>query len=164
MAGPAAGYPAGVKSEVLPWWLGLTALWVLTLPTPSLPEIVAAAVAAVPCAFAARAARRAVGGGWRPRARWFRWLLAVPGAAVRESFQVLVEVVRHPRAGRFDTVGLPREPDAVHEARAACAALVVGSTPGTMVVATPENPSAGRELVVHRLLDGGSRVLDEVRR
>ncbi|MEV6648602.1 Na+/H+ antiporter subunit E [Amycolatopsis sp. NPDC051371] len=153
-----------VTSEVLPWWLGLTGLWVLTLSTPSLPEIVAAAVAAVPCAFAARAARKAVSGAWRPRARWFRWLLAVPGAAVRESAQVLVKVVRHPHAGRFATVSLPGEPDAVHEARAACAALVVGSTPGTMVVATPENAPADRELVVHRLLEGDSRVLDEVRR
>jgi hypothetical protein len=153
-----------VTSEVLPWWLGLTGLWVLTLSTPSLPEIGAAAVAAVPCAFAARAARKAVGGAWRPRVRWVRWLPVVPGVAVRESVQALVKVVRHPSAGRFDTARLPDEPDAVHEARAACAAVVVGSTPGTMVVATPENDSAGHELVVHRLLEGDSRLLDEVRR
>ncbi|SFW81242.1 Na+/H+ antiporter subunit E [Amycolatopsis australiensis] len=150
-----------VTSEVLPWWAGLTGLWVLTLSTPSLPEIVAAGVAAVPCAFAARAARRAVGGAWRPRARWARWPLAVPGTAVRESVRAVAEVVRHPRAGRFDTASLPDEPGAVQDARAACAAVVVGSTPGTMVVATPPGD---RELVVHRLLDGGSRVLDEVRR
>jgi hypothetical protein len=150
-----------VTSEVLPWWFGLTGLWVLTLSAPSLPEIVAAAAAAVPCAFAARAARRAVGGAWRPRVRWVRWLLAVPGAAVRESVQALLKVVRHPEAGRFDTVRLPAEPDAVHEARAACAAVVVGSTPAAMVVATPPD---GRALVVHRLLEGDSRVLDEVRR
>ncbi|WP_460443055.1 hypothetical protein [Amycolatopsis stemonae] len=144
-------------SEVLPWWLGLTALWVVTLSTPSLPEIVAAAVAAVPCAFAARAARRAVGGAWRPRVRWLRWQPAVPATAVRETARALVKV----RAGTFGTVSLPDEPDAVHEARAACAAVVVGSTPGTMVVATPPGR---RELVVHRLFDGGSRTLDEVRR
>jgi multisubunit Na+/H+ antiporter MnhE subunit len=150
-----------VTSEVLPWWLGLTGLWVLTLSTPSLPEFVAAAVAALPCALAARAARRAVGGAWRPRPRWLRWLLAVPATVVRESLRALAEVTRHPQAGRFDAVTLPDEPDAVHEARAACAAVVVGSTPGTMVVATPPDD---RELVVHRLLEGGSRVLDEVRR
>jgi multisubunit Na+/H+ antiporter MnhE subunit len=148
-------------SEVLVWWLALNGLWLLTVSTPSWPETVVAAVLAVPCAFAARAARRAVDGAWRPRARWGRWLLTVPWTAVRESGQVLVEVVRHPRAGRFDTVSLPDEPGAVHEARAACAAVVVGSTPGTMVVASPPD---GRELVVHRLLDGGSRLLDEVRR
>lgn len=163
MAAAGTGYPADV-TEVLPWWLGLTGLWVLTLSTPSWPEIAAAAVAAVPCAFAARAARKAVGGAWRPRVRWLRWLLAIPSTAVRESGRTLVEVVRHPRAGRFDTVRLPAEPDAVHQARAACAAAVVGCTPGTMVVATPEDPSAERELVVHRLLEGDSRVLDEVRR
>ncbi|WIY00114.1 Na+/H+ antiporter subunit E [Amycolatopsis mongoliensis] len=150
-----------VTSEVLPWWFGLTGLWVLTLSTPSLPEIVAAAVAALPCAFAARAARRAVGGAWRPKARWLRWLLAVPGAAVRESGRALVEAVRHPDAGRFDTTRLPDEPGAVHEARAACAAVVVGSTPGTMVVASPPDH---RDLVVHRLLEGESRLLGEVRR
>jgi hypothetical protein len=163
LAGAAAGYPADVLTEVLPWWLGLTGLWVLTLSTPSLPEIVVAAVAAVPCAFAARAARRAVGGAWRPRVRWVRWLLAVPGSAVRESIQALVMVVRHPEAGRFATTRLPDELGAVHEARAACAAVALGSTPGTMVVATPENDSAGRDLVVHRLLEGDSRLLDEVR-
>lgn len=150
-----------VTSEVLPWWLGLTGLWVLTLSTPSLPEIVAAAGSAVPCAFAARAARRAVGGAWRPRARWVRWPLAVPWTAVRESVRAVAVIARHPRAGRVDTVRLPAEPSAVHQARTACAAVVVGSTPGTMVVATPPGR---RELVVHRLLGGGSRVLDEVRR
>ncbi|WUV13337.1 Na+/H+ antiporter subunit E [Amycolatopsis sp. NBC_01488] len=150
-----------MTSEVLPWWLGLTGLWVLTLSTPSLPEIVAAAVAAVPCAFAARAAHRAVGGAWRPRARWVRWLFAVPWTAVRETGRALVEVVRHPRAGRFDSLDVPDEPDAVHAARAACAAVVVSSTPGTMVVATPPGDHA---LVVHRLLEGDSRLLDEVRR
>jgi hypothetical protein len=36
------------------WWLALTALWVRTLATPSAPELVAAAVAAVPCAAARR--------------------------------------------------------------------------------------------------------------
>lgn len=159
MASRVAGYPSRVISEVLPWWLGLTGLWLLTLSTPSLPEIVVAAGSALLCAFAARAARRAVGGSWRPRARWFRWLLAVPATALRESGRTLVKVVRHPRAGRFDTVALPDEPAAVRDARAAVAAAVVGSTPGTMVVATPP----GR-LVVHRLLDGDSRVLDEVRR
>ena len=150
-----------VTSEVLPWWLGLTGLWILTLSTPSLPEVVAAAVAAVPCAFAARAARRAVEGTWRPRPRWFRWLLAVPWTAAREFAHALVKVVQHPRAGRFDTVSLPDEPEPVHEARAACAAVVLGSTPGTMVVASPPGE---RELVVHRLLGAGSRLLDEVRR
>lgn len=162
MADPAAGYSPGVRvtSEVLVWWLGLTGLWLLTLVTPSLPETVAAAVVALPCAFAARAARRAVGEVWRPRARWFRWLLRVPGNAVRESGQALVKLVRHPGAGRFATVDLPDEPEAVHHARVAAAAAVVGSTPGTMVVATPPDD---RELVVHRLL-GDSRLLDEVRR
>jgi hypothetical protein len=150
-----------VTSEVVPWWLGLTGLWLLTLSAPSPPETVAAAVAALPCAFAARAARHAVDGAWRPRARWCRWLLAVPGTAVRESAQALVQVVRHPRAGRFETVTLPDEPGEVHEARAAAAAAVAGSTPGTMVVATPPGD---RELVVHRLLGGDSRLLDEVRR
>ncbi|MCR6482031.1 Na+/H+ antiporter subunit E [Amycolatopsis sp. OK19-0408] len=158
MTAPDAGYPALVLLEVLPWWLGLTGLWVLTLSTPSLPEIAVAAVAGLLCAFAARAARRAVGGAWRFRIRWVRWLLTLPWTAVRESALALVKVVRHPRAGRFDTVRLPGEPEAVHDARAAAAAVVIGCTPGTMVVASPD------DLVVHRLLDGDSRVLDEVRR
>jgi hypothetical protein len=45
-----------VLREVLGRWLGLTGLWLLTLSTVSAAELVAAAVAAGPCAFAARSA------------------------------------------------------------------------------------------------------------
>jgi multisubunit Na+/H+ antiporter MnhE subunit len=148
-------------SEVLPWWLGLTGLWLLTLSTPSVPEVLAAAVAALPCALVARSARRAMSGSWRPRIGWFRWLTSIPRAAVGDSVRALVTVFRQPDTGRFDDVGLPREPESVHEARLAVAAIVVGCTPGTMVIAAPPGE---RRLVVHRLLDGGSPVVDQVTR
>lgn len=139
------------------WWLGLTGLWVLTLSTPSLPELVAAVVAGLICALAARAGRRAMGGAWRPRLAWAGWLRHVPLATVRETGWIL----RRRPDGRFDDVELPAESENVHEARLAVAAAVVGSTPGTMVVATPPGE---RRLVVHRMLDEDSPLLREVRR
>jgi hypothetical protein len=145
----------------LAWWLGLTGLWLLTLSSLSAPELVAAAAAALPCALVARPARLAMKGAWRPRLGWARWPAAIPLAALRESARALAVVFRRPGAGRFDDVELPEEPGSVHEARLAISAIVVGSTPAAMVVATP--PGA-RRLVVHRLLDGGSPTLERVSR
>ncbi len=146
-------------SEVLSWWLGLTGLWLLTLSTPSVPELAAAAVTALTCAFAARAARRALTGVWHPRIRWLRWVVEIPWTALRESALALVEVFRRPDAGRFTEVELPDEAERVQAARAAVAAVVVGCTPGTMVVTGQSG-----KLVVHRLLEGDSPLLDRVTR
>jgi multisubunit Na+/H+ antiporter MnhE subunit len=144
--------------EFVLWWLALTGLWVLTLAAPAVPELLAGAVAAGLGAVAAVYARRATRGSWRPRLSWLKWLAPVPGAALRESAAVLF---RRPPAGTFEEVPLPAEPRPVHEARSAAAAVVVGCTPGTMVVASPPDD---RRLVVHRLLPGPSPVLDRVRR
>jgi multisubunit Na+/H+ antiporter MnhE subunit len=140
--------------EVIAWWPCLTGLWLLTLSSVSIPELLAAAVAGLICGLAARAARRAMGGAWRLRMGWIRWLASVPRALARESAQVLL--ARH--AGRIDEVSLPDEPEAVRAARSAVATVLVGSTPGTMVV------SAGRRLVVHRLLEDDSPLLGQVQR
>ncbi len=145
----------------MPWWLGLTGLWLLTLSTPSVPELTAAAVAALPCALGARAARRAMEGRWRPRVVWLRWPAEIPRAAVPEFVRALVTVWRRPHAGRFDRTVLPDEPEPVHEARLAAAAVAIGCKPAALVVATPP---ADRRMIVHRLLPGASPLLDQVSR
>jgi hypothetical protein len=140
--------------EVLAWWPGLTGLWLLTLSSVSLPELLVAVVAGLICALAARAARRAMGGAWSLRMGWIRWLATVPRALVRESAQVLIAR----QSGRIDEVSLPDEPEAVRAARSAVATVLIGSTPSTMVV------SAGPRLVVHRLLEDDSPLLGQVRK
>jgi multisubunit Na+/H+ antiporter MnhE subunit len=148
-------------AEVVVWWLALSGLWVLTLATPSAPELVAAGVAAVPCAAAAFFARRAMRGSWRPRAGWLKWWVSVPVAAVKETAAALVTVARHPSAGTFEEVAVPDEPAPEHEARLATATVVVGCTPGTMVVTSPPDE---HRLLVHRLLPARSGTLERVTR
>jgi multisubunit Na+/H+ antiporter MnhE subunit len=148
-------------AEILLWWLALTGLWTLTLATPSAPELAAGAVAAAVCAVVARRARRAMRGSWRPRLPWLAWWASVPLSAVRESFTALVTVFKRPSAGRFDEVTVPAEPASRREARLATAVVVVGCTPGTMVVASPPD---GDRIVVHRMFETRSAVLDRVTR
>ncbi|WP_329063650.1 hypothetical protein [Amycolatopsis sp. NBC_01480] len=145
--------------EVAVWWFGLAALWLVTLSTPALPELLAGAVAALTAAVAAVAARHALGGRWRPKRSWWRWVAALPVAAVRESALALRTVFRDPTAGGFEEVALPDEPGPVREARLAAAALVLGCTPGTMVVS-----GGSRVLLVHRLPGSGTRALRQVSR
>jgi len=64
--------------EIAAWWAFLVAVWLATLNTFSVAELITAAVLAVPCALAARAARRAAGLRWTIRLGWSRWLLALP--------------------------------------------------------------------------------------
>ncbi|HVV14556.1 Na+/H+ antiporter subunit E [Amycolatopsis sp.] len=146
-------------AEAGAWWIALVGLYILTLSSPSVPELVAAACIAAAGAVAARAARLAMGDVWRPRAGWARWLVTVPWAALRESVTALVTVFREPAAGHVETLTLPCEPRARGAARQAVATVAIGCTPGTMVIAAP----AG-ELLVHRLTEGAAPVLDRVRR
>ncbi|QRP49559.1 Na+/H+ antiporter subunit E [Amycolatopsis sp. FDAARGOS 1241] len=146
-------------TEVLGWWLGLTGLWLLTLSSPAPAEVVAGALGALACAWVARAARKALRGDWRFRARWLAWPARVPLTAVREAVLTLATVARHPSVGEVEDTTLPREPGATREARIAAATMVLGSTPGTMVVT-----HAGGRLLVHRLPGGGSAVLRRVSR
>ncbi|HWD06816.1 MAG TPA: Na+/H+ antiporter subunit E [Amycolatopsis sp.] len=145
--------------EVGAWWCGLAGLWLLTLSTPSVPELVAGALAALCGAAAAVGARRALGGRWQFAPGWLRWLGPLPVAAVRDSVAALVTVVRDPEAGRVERVRLPAEPRPRHDGRLAAAALVFGCTPGTMVVA---GASGSGELVVHRLPGSGTRTMRQV--
>jgi multisubunit Na+/H+ antiporter MnhE subunit len=141
--------------EIAAWWVVLAGVWVLTINTMQVAELVAAAVFAVPCAVAAFAARRAMDGAWRPRAGWLRWFRRLPWAAFTETAAVLPR--RGP--GKFEDFELPEEPAASSQARKAIATVAIGLTPGTLVARTDE-----RRLVVHRLSPRRSPVPGEVAR
>ncbi|MFE3176299.1 hypothetical protein ACFXPA_45445 [Amycolatopsis sp. NPDC059090] len=147
-------------TEIPLWWLVLTGLWTLTLSTPSAPELIAGASAALVCAIAARSARRAMHGSWRPKLGWLTWLTPLPKAAVSESVAALRTVFQRPAAGKFEKITVPTAPRPEHEARLATATVIVGCTPGAMVVASPPDDT---DVVVHRLLPD-SPTLDQVTR
>ena len=141
--------------EVAAWWVVLTGFWLLTVSSMQAEEVAAAVVLAVPCAFAARAARQAMDGAWRPRPGWARWFRRLPVAAVTETVAVLGR--RGP--GKLEDFDLPDEPGPVSEARKGVSTVAIGLTPGTLVARTAE-----RKITVHRLSLRRSPVPDEVSR
>jgi multisubunit Na+/H+ antiporter MnhE subunit len=149
--------------EALVWWVVLCGVWAATLSTFPLPELVAGAVAALACAVAAVAGRRAVDGCWRVRLRWLRWLLPLPAAVVTEAARLLVLPLR--RRARTQGVGHIREValepgtgGPVAEAHRALATTVLATTPGSFVLDTRPDDDV---LVVHAIVSGRPR-MDEV--
>ncbi|WP_152664765.1 Na+/H+ antiporter subunit E [Mycobacterium sp. UM_Kg27] len=138
----------GVLGETLLWWLATGAVWVVTLTARTTQELFTAAVCTLPCAVAARAARRANGGNWRFRPAWLRWAPAVASELLAQPAQVWAYVLipsRRPQA-TVGSVTLPREPAAVAAARSAAATMTLATTPGTVVL-----DAAAHSVRVHRV-------------
>ena len=151
--------------EVVVWWALLLGVWLLTLSALSLAELVTGVVAALPCAVLAAVGRRAVGGAWRVRSRWLRWLLPLPLTVLADSCQVLlVPMRRQPRrgdSGRLREIRLrPEGSETVAGTQKAIATTVVSVAPGTFVVDVRPDADV---LVVHSLVDGRGRVEEAVR-
>jgi multisubunit Na+/H+ antiporter MnhE subunit len=153
--------------EVVFWWAAGVGMWLLTLSSISSPELVAAVAAGLPCAVMAVLARRAVGGPLAPRRAWLRWSLPVPAAIVADTVRVLalaagVLVGRPVPEGDLRSVTLPRDPDdRAWQNRQAAAAVLVTTSPGTVVVDL--DPDSG-EMLVHHLGSGRPRLEDVVQR
>jgi multisubunit Na+/H+ antiporter MnhE subunit len=145
----AAGSRAtGAVGETLLWWLFAAGVWVVTLTERTAQELLAAAVCTLPCAVAARAARRANDGDWRFRIGWLRWLPRVAAELVTQTAQVWAYVLLPSRRSRsaITRVALPAEPAPVAAARRAAATLALATTPGTVVL-----DSAAQSVLVHRV-------------
>lgn len=134
--------------ETLVWWPILVLVWLATLNSFSFAELITAGVCAVPCAVLAPAARRAAGGRWPLRWRWFAPVARLPWTIVRDSVRVLTAA--RTSTDEFQHVPLAGPPDRGHEA---IATLLVGASPGSVVVDSVDR----RELVVHPLPDAGER-------
>ncbi|MEV4317055.1 hypothetical protein [Actinocrispum sp. NPDC049592] len=113
--------------ETLLWWVALVGLWVSTLSTITTQELVAAAVAGVPCALVAMFARRAYGGEWRLSRAW-----SLPVAIVRDCAKLFSR-----------ETGIHRIPVEPHEK--AVKTMVVSASPGTVVLDDED------DLTVHTL-------------
>ena len=141
-------------AEVSAWWPVLVLVWLATLNSFSFQELVTAAVLALPCAVAARTARRAAGVHWTFRPGWGRWLLAVPAAIAHDTVGVLLLAVKRSGDDSFRHVPMPEHPDGGQEA-AATAAL--SATPGSVVVDADDNT-----LLVHGMPIGRTRLEREI--
>lgn len=143
--------------EVLFWEAACVGLWLLTLSSITLSDVVAASAAAVPCAILAVAARRAVRGSWPPHPAWSRWLLPLPVAVVGDTVRLL-GLAAGLLVGRRIPDGEVREADlrrdrtaALRRTREAAAAALVTATPGTLVL---DVDADDRRIRVHALGDG----------
>jgi multisubunit Na+/H+ antiporter MnhE subunit len=141
-------------AEVAAWWAVLVLVWLATLTAFSCQELVTAAVLALPCAVAARAARRAAGVHWTFRPRWARWLLAAPTAILHDTAGVLLLAVKRREEDSFREVPMPEHPDG---GQAALATTVLSATPGSVVVDADDN-----HLLVHAVPLGRTRLEREI--
>lgn len=158
---------ANLLLEGLFWTAAGVGLWLLTLSSVTLPEVLVAIAAAVPSAALAVAARRAVGGAWAPRPAWMSWLLPLPVAVVGDTVRVLriaagVLVGRRVPSGEIREVRLPRDrPAARWHTRRATAAGLVTAAPGTVVLDV--DGTSGR-MLLHSLGSGRPAMEEVVRR
>lgn len=151
----------GRAVEVVVWWALLVGVWVLTLSSAPPVELAVAAAAALPCALAARAARRAMEGGWTLAPGWGRWLVVLPVAVLADSARLLFAGVRRIRGrGDLREVTTSAGEGARAKGHRALASLVLSATPSGFVVDT--RPDDG-VLVVHAVVDGRPRLSDRVR-
>lgn len=142
--------------EIVVWWPVLVLVWLATLNAFSWQELATSAVLALPCAVAARAARRAAGVHWTFRRAWGRWLLAVPAAIAHDTVGVLVLAVKRSGADEFREVPMSPHPDGGQEA---AATAILSATPGSVVVDADQN-----RLLMHTVPIGTTRLEREISR
>lgn len=147
--------------EVAAWWVVGLLLWLATVSPVTVEELVLAALCALPCASAARAARRAVGVRWRMRARWFGWAIGLPLAVVTDTARLARLWWGRPTArGTIRRAPLDTAPDpALAATHRALAAVVLSAAPGSVVLDID-----GHELQLHALTPRPSRLEKAVRR
>lgn len=157
-----AGEPSRACGETLLWWVVTAGVWLATVSAPTPAELVVLAACTLPCAVAARFARRANGGHWGFRGAWAGWLAAVLAELPKQTVEVWGYTLLRDRRRR-STVGrvqLPAEPQPVADARRAGALLALATTPGTVVL----DASSTAPLLLHRTGPQPGRLEGRVRR
>ncbi len=138
--------------ELVCWWGVATGVWLLTLSSVNVQDLVLAIVCALPCAAVAGVTRRALGGSWRLRPGWLRWIGPLMVSAVADFGAVLAaaasSLAGRPVTGRLEVVPLDEPGGRTAAGHEALATLVLSATPGSLVAdADPEE----NHLVVHSL-------------
>ncbi|GBE66459.1 hypothetical protein MFM001_29210 [Mycobacterium sp. MFM001] len=156
MPGPGDRFAA--LTEILAWWVATTVFWIATLTSFTAAELAVAVGATLPCAVAARSARRANRGRWRFRVGWLRWAATVLRDVPVQTVQAWAYVLMRRRRGVISAVPLPAEPDPVANARRALAVLAFAATPGTVVL------DCDSQVLLHRIRPGTGRLATVVQR
>ncbi|SRX95887.1 hypothetical protein MSP7336_04160 [Mycobacterium shimoidei] len=148
-------------TEILLWWVLTTVAWLVTLTSFTAAEIALAAMCTLPCAVAARAARRANDGHWRFRIGWLRWAATVLRDVPIQTVQVWKYLLGPRRRGVISVVNLPAEPERLAAGRRALAVLAFATTPGTVVLDCDSDDGV---LMLHRVRPGPGRLETVVKR
>ncbi|BBZ14544.1 hypothetical protein [Mycobacterium branderi] len=156
MPGPGDRFAA--LTEILLWWALTAAVWLATLTSFTAAELAVAVGATLPCAVAARSARRANRGYWRFRVDWFRWAATILRDVPLQAFQTWMYVLMRRRRGVISAVSLPAEPEPVADARRAVVVLAFATTPGTVVL------DCNSQVLLHRIRPGTGRLARAVQR
>jgi multisubunit Na+/H+ antiporter MnhE subunit len=150
------------------WWVLTAAVWLATVTSLTSAELAVAAACTLPCAVAARAARRANRGRWRFRIGWLRWIAIVMRDVPVQTVQAWAYALKALPAGRvrrrrgvISELALPPEPEPVAAARRAAAVLAFATTPGTVVLEC--DPHTGTVLL-HRVRPRRGRLGPAVQR
>ncbi len=135
-------------AEIVVWWFVAAGVWLVTAPAVVAPELIAAGLLSIPCAFAAHWARRANEGAWKFDGRWIRWALWLPPSVVVDTLRLARSTCRREPAS-IETLTFPPGTPRESAARRACAVWVLAATPGTVVLdADPETDTVTVHCVV----------------
>lgn len=138
--------------EVLCWWAATVVVWVATVSSVGLAEIVFALSAGLACAIFARRLRLTLGFQFRPSRVWVRSIVVLPVALVADVGMcvrfIAGALAGQPRIGRTRRQQGRAGRSADATAWRCAAGLIVSATPGTLVL--DEDPASG-ELLLHNL-------------
>lgn len=149
-------------AETAAWGVVCLGVWVVTLSTITVPELVLGALVAAACGALGAAARRALGIRGVLPWRWLRSVALLPAAVPLDAIAVL-RSLRHGEAGRMERVHLngAQGDGAAAEGRRAAYVLLVSASPGSVVLDV--DPASG-VAVVHVLGAGPPHVVQRAAR
>ena len=142
----------GTAVELIAWTVVLVAVWVATLTSIGVLELVVAAAVAVPLAVLATATRRVLDAPAALPAAWWRWAVRLPGAVVADTVRLTGATVRAIATGTplgcERVLPLPDPPASGFDDRASVGAITISTTPASYVADVRDDA-----LVVHALSD-----------
>lgn len=145
--------------EISVWWLLCVAVWLASLTSLSVDDVVLGVACALPCAFGAVGARALVESSWQPRLAWMRWYVKVPWAVLLQTVRLLWRAFSgRGIAGVFQTVQLPEaEAEDVSTARQGLLGLALSASPGAYIVDIDPDT---RQTLIHTVPGVSSRTAD----
>jgi multisubunit Na+/H+ antiporter MnhE subunit len=138
------------------WAVGSMALWMLLTSTVAGPELIVGAGVSMVAAATVQVVRVQGAFGFRPRLRWLRHAVGIPGRIVGDTVRLTAVLVRHATGrrrvrGAFVAVpfvhGAEGDPEAA--ARRALATVGISVSPNTYVVGFDARRD---ELLAHQLV------------